>query len=305
MRRPCFRMGILASPLLSRRNKLFYTAHYLRYTMSIKMMQRYGSVALAALALGAICLPPAEAAYKPKITSKMDEQAVKDVQKAVAMLKAMPQPLRWTFMGVKLGLLFMPPNGRIGLDDGYMMIGSHFIGVDGMEYDARTEYKAQASHDDWIYCAKLLDRHGREILFSKLSSEVTAFVQENAKYHLEKLAEEIPGMRDLYLAFIAKLCYLPDGNSPYDKLSTGIGPHKQPVQTYEIGDKGCKFVDTEGNELSYDDLRRKYKAVGGNRWFLLNVCVHHVGEKDILALFPEEVKKMRANYEKKMQELKR
>ena len=91
----------------------------------MERMKKFCSIALAALALGAICLPPAEAAYKPKITSKMGGQAIKDVQKAVTTLKAMPKPLRWTFFAESMGLLFMPPNGRIGhKDDGNILDGS-------------------------------------------------------------------------------------------------------------------------------------------------------------------------------------
>ena len=268
------------------------------------IMRRFGSVALAALTLGAVCFTPAEAAYKPKITSKMGRQAMKDVQKAVATLKAMPKPIRWTFYAEKLGLLFMPPNGARGHDSktGNMLGGSHFIGVDGMEYDAKAEFDARPSKEAWGFCALAVERLGREVVFSKVSSEVTALVLENAKYHLEKMAEEQPERRDMYLAFTAKLCYLPDGKSPYGKLKTRTGPHKQPVQCYEL-DRSCLFVDTEGTEHKFDDVAKKYADPNSARWWILDVCVHHVGRKDILALCPDEVKKLRANYKKKMQEL--
>ena len=273
----------------------------------MKMLKGFASMALGALIVAAVCFAPAEAAYKPKITSKMGGQAMKDVQKAVATLKAMPKPVRWTFCAEKLGLLFMQPNGIPGHDSnsGHMRNGSHFIGIDGMEYDAKAEYNARPSKEGWTFCASAIDRLGREIVFSKLSSEVTALVLENAKFHLDRMAENMPEMRDMYLAFIAKLCYLPGGKSPYDKLSTITGPHKQPIQFYEIGKRGCKFVDTQGVECDYDDAHNKYDSLcpGGYPWFILNVCTHHVGAKDILALYPDEVKKLRANYKKKMQEL--
>ncbi|MCH5284941.1 MAG: hypothetical protein J1E42_05000 [Akkermansiaceae bacterium] len=273
----------------------------------MKMLKGFASMALGALIVAAVCFAPAEAAYKPKITSKMGGQAMKDVQKAVATLKAMPKPVRWTFCAEKLGLLFMQPNGIPGHDSnsGHMRNGSHFIGIDGMEYDAKAEYNARPSKEGWTFCASAIDRLGREIVFSKLSSEVTALVLENAKFHLDRMAENMPEMRDMYLAFIAKLCYLPGGKSPYDKLSTITGPHKQPIQFYEIGKRGCKFVNTQGVECDYDDAHNKYDSLcpGGYPWFILNVCTHHVGAKDILALYPDEVKKLRANYKKKMQEL--
>ena len=271
----------------------------------MKMLKGFASIALGALIVAAVCFAPAEAAYKPKITSKMSGQFTKDVQKVVSELKAMPKPVRWTFCAEKLGFLFMPPNGIPGHDSntGNMRDGSHFIGVDGMEYDAGAEYKARPSSKAWTSCASAMDRLGREIVFSKLSSEVTALVLENAKFHLDKMAENMPEMRDMYLAYLAKLCYLPDGKSPYGKLSTKTGPHKQPIQYYELG-KGCLFVDEEGTEHNFDEVHRKYASLGGARWTILDVCAHHVGAKDILALYPDEVKKLRANYKKKMQELR-
>ena len=268
------------------------------------IMRRFGSVALAALALGAVCFTPAEAAYKPKITSKMGGQFTKDVQKVVTTLKSMPKPARWFFIVEKLGFLFMPPNGEIGnrSETGNMRKGAHFIGIDGMEYDGEAEFKTQP-WEKWKYSVENLDRLGRENIFSKLSSEVTALALANAKYHLEKLAEEQPERRDMYLAYLAKLCYLPDGKSPYEKMVTETGPNKQPFQYYSLGGKGCLFVDTEGTEHKYDDVNAKYASLGGDRWTILNVCAYHVGAKDILALYPDEVKKLRANYKKKMQEL--
>ena len=277
----------------------------MRYTPGMKIMQGLGSITLIALVLGAICLPPAEAAYKPKITSKMGGQFTKEVQKVVTTLKALPKAVRWTFLAEKLGLLFMPPNGVSGHNSnkGFMQDGSHFIGADGIEYDAVSECNARPKNPDtWNNCATSLDRLGREVVLSKLSSEVTALALANAKYHLEKMAEEQLERRDMYLAYLAKLCYLPGGKSPYEKMETTNGPHKQPIRYYELSGKGCKFVDTEGSEHNFDDISKKYASLGGARWEILNVCAHHVGAKDILALYPDEVKKLRTNYKKKMQE---
>ena len=269
-------------------------------------MRRFGSIALAALALGAICLPPAEAAYKPKVAGKMGGQFTTDVKKAVATLKSMPKSVRWDLLAEKLGLLFMPSNGAFGNDSstGEIRVGSHFIGADGKEYDAKAEFKSISwETGGWKYSAAAIDRLGQEAVFSKISSEVTTLVLKNAKYQLDKLAEELPEMREMCLAYLAKLCYLPDGKSPYGKMETRTGPHKQPFQYYKLGGKGCLFVDTEGTEHKYEEVHRKYDSLGGNRWSILTICAHHVGAKDILALFPDEVKKLRAAYKKKMQEL--
>ena len=285
-----------------------YIAFKRRYTAGMTMMRRFGSVALAVLTFGAMGLTPAEAAYKPKIAGKMGGQDMKDVQKAVATLRSMPKPVRWHLLAEKLGLLFMPSNGAFGYDssNGEIRVGSHFIGADGKEYDAKAEFKSISWYfGGWKYSAAVIDHLGQEAVFSKISSEVTTLVLKNAKYQLDKLAEEQPEMREMCLAYLAKLCYLPDGKSPYGKMETKTVFNKLPIQYYDLDHKGCLFVDTEGTEHKYDEVPRKYASLGGNRWEILNICAHHVGVKDILALFPDEVKTLRANYEKKMQEFKK
>ena len=275
----------------------------------MERIKKLCSVALAALVLGGIGLTPAEAVYKPKNVSKMGGQHKKEVQNVVTYLKGLQKSARWDFIAERLGLMFMPPNGENGHDPkdshGYSKEGAHFIGADGLEYDAKSEIKVAPSLKEWIATSDMADRLGREAIFVKMASEVTAIVVANAKYHLEKIAEARPECRDMYLAYIAKLCYLPEGNSPYGKVSTKNGPHRQPIQYYEIRNKDCKFIDTAGVERSFDEVYRQYTELGGDRWEILNICTHHVGAKDILALYPKEVKKLRANYEKRMKELQK
>ena len=269
-------------------------------------MRRFGSVALAALALGAMGLTPAEAAYKPKITNKMSGQTMKEVQKVVTTLKSMPKTFRWTFLAEKLGLMFMPDNAGIGhLENGGFIRGAHFIGCDGVEYDAnaQTQEVTRELKNDWSYCAVNLERFGREVVFSRLSSEVTEIVMQNANYHLQKMAELQPERRVMYLAYLAELCYLAAGKSPYEQLTTQIAPHRQPIQVYDISNKGCKFIDPEGKEQAFDEIRKKYSNHGDSRWMILSVCAHHVGKKDILDLYPEDVKTMREYYKNKFSNL--
>ena len=299
---------ILFLPLFAKElnDYMLYISFKKRYTGRMERLKKLCSIALATFALGGMGLTPAEAVYKPKITSKMNGQFTKDVQKMVTILKTWPKQTRWAFIAEKLGLLFMPSNGDFGNEPshGWIQDGSHFIGVDGVEYDTKAEYEVRPKNPDtWQSCADNLTRLGREVIFSRLSAEVTALVLKNAKYQLDKMAEEQPERRDMYLAYLDKLCYLPDGKSPYEKMESKTGPHKQPIQYYELGGKGCMFVDTEGTEHNFDDITRKYVSLGGARWTILNVCAHHVGRKDILDLYPDEVKKLRTNYKKKMKEI--
>lgn len=269
----------------------------------MKTLQKIVCATMGAFVVSALSMTQAEASYRPTITSKVSTKFAKDVQNTVALMRAWTKSQRGGFMAERLGLLFMQPNGASGHlpDDehGWKKDGSHFIGADGMEYDAYSEID---SIKDLYQVSDNTERFGREVVFSKLSTEVTQLVLQNAKYHLDMMAKEQPERRDMYLAYLAKLCYLPNGKSPYAKEKTQIGPHKRPIKFYAIENKGCKFVDTEGVEHDYDEVHKKYVSLGGARWLILNVCAHHIGKKDILDLYPEEVKKLQRNYKKKMQE---
>lgn len=268
----------------------------------MRIAQKIGYMAVTLLVFGAINFTPAEAAYKPKTnTSKMNGQTRKELKDAVTFLKALPKSERWAFIAERLGLLFMPKNGKPGhRDNSWVRIdGAHFIGCDGKEYDALSEISHGLRTSDWPKKTGIIDRIGREEVFSQLASEVRALVLANAKYQLNKMAEEHKELRDLYLAHLAKLCYFTDTREYYEE-STWNGPHQLPVRSYILA--GGRFIDLNGEEHDVDRVYKLNSALGGDRWTTLNVCTHHVGKKDILDLFTDDVKKLRANYKKKMQE---
>ena len=204
-----------------------------------------------------------------------------------------------------MGLLFMPSDGqRSGHDKyGYAENGSHYIGTDGLEYDARAELdsiRGSAVAEGWVTNSHASGRIGHEAVFSQLPDEVAELVLQNAKYQLEKLTEESPEGRDAVLARIAQLEYLPDGTAPYAPI-TWQGPHGKVVAEYMIKAPWDKhyFTDSEGKEHRIVDVYIR------GRWNILIICAHHLGADAILALCPEEVDKLRANYEKRMKELKK
>ena len=178
-----------------------------------------------------------------------------------------------------------------------------------MEYDGRSEEQANSSKNTWVANSITTDRLGRENVFSQFPKEVADLVLQNAKYHLEKIAEELPERRDMYLAYLAQLCYLPNGSSPYGQMKTEMAPHNQPIQVRNvyIFSKGCSLIDTEGVEHMCGDTHMKYISIYPvvTRWKILEVCAHHLGSDAILALFPENMKKLRENYEKRMKELRK
>lgn len=266
----------------------------------MKKMQRLVYPALVAMVFGAVSITPAEAAYKPKTNiNKLSGQAKIELKAAVAFLKGLPKSERWAFIAERLGLLFMPSNGKPGhRDNSWVRIdGAHFIGADGKEYDAYAEISHGLRTSDWPKKTDTIDRLGREEVFSLFASEVSALVLANARYQLDKMHEEHAELRDLYLAHLAKLCYFSDTEKYYD-VSTWTGPHQLPVRSYVIS--GGKFVDINGEEHDVLPVYKQNTSLGGDRWTILNVCTHHVGKKDILDLFPDEVKKLRANYKKRM-----
>lgn len=274
----------------------------------MKIAYKLGYMALALMIWGGVSFTPAEAAYKPKLSDNMGGSFKKDVQGVVAYLKSLPKPARWTFMAEYLGVLYMAADGASGhTEKGGIDDGARFVGIDGREYDASGELKAVRVKGGWSEWEKnkfAIERLGRDAVFAKMSSEVTALVLANAKFHLKKMAESDPVLRDMCLANIAGLCYMPDGEKANAEVAEWNDPgrFKQVIRSYSY--PGSKFVDAEGAEHDYDDVYAKLTSRCGHRWNILQLCNHYVGKKDILSIFPDDVKKLRANYEKKMKELK-
>ena len=248
--------------------------------------------------------------YRPKVdTSKISEQNQKELEGVAAYLHTLPLPTLSLFIAERLGILYMPANGNHGYSAyGWYENGSRFIGIDGREYDSAVEIKKvddKGERDAWNTNSQIVERLGREKAFALLPSETAEIVLQNAKYHLDIMAKEQPERRDMYLAYLAELCYLSDGKSPYGKKTERKDPRGKTFTLYDIGDTKCQFIDTKGTEYAYDEISRKYASQGGSRWAILNICAYHLGKEAILNLYPEEMNRLRSFYKERMQQLKK
>ena len=247
------------------------------------------------------------AAYHPDVDSSRMSATYRAELKSVAeYLRSLPKTARWAFIAERMGLLFMPKSGAIGISQwGWMEDGSHFIGADGFEYDARSELKIledRGGRAEWNRNSDIVDRLGREVVFAELPEEVAELVLQNAKYEIEKMGEIQPVRRDMFLAWVAELLYTPEGEPIHSAEVTVEGAHKKPIRVLQIeGDS--RFIDTEGEEWSVRDVVDKYGRPHHDRWSILETCTHHIGRAAMRALFSQEIKKLRANYEKKQEEL--
>lgn len=239
--------------------------------------------------LGALYRPGAD-------TSRMSATYRAELKAVVDYLKTLPKPARWAFIAERMGLLFMPQSGSVGLSNwGWMEDGSHFIGADGCEYDAPAELGAlekRGGRAEWNQCSDTVERLGREVVFAELAEEVAELVLQNAKYEVEKMGEAQPVRRDMFLAWLAGLLYTPEGELARGKEAMVTGSHKQPIRELQF-DTQSRFTDSQGNEWSMADVIEKYDHPHYDRWLILETCVHHLGSAAILALFPKELQRLR------------
>ena len=247
------------------------------------------------------------AVYRPDVdSSRMSATYRAELKSVVEYLRSLPKTARWAFIAERLGLLFMPKSGAIGISQwGWMEDGSHFIGADGYEYDAPSELKVledRGGRPEWNRNSEIVDRLGREVVFAELPEEVAELVLQNAKYEIEKMGETQPVRRDMFLAWQAELLYTAEGEPIHSDEVTVSGAHKKPIRVLQIA-VDSRFTDTEGDEWSVTDVMEKYGRPRQDRWSILETCTHHIGRAAIRALFSQEIKKLRANYEKKQKEL--
>lgn len=246
------------------------------------------------------------ATYRPDVdTSRMSAAYRNELKEAASYLRSLPKVARWTFMSERLGLLFFPQSGAVGISTwGWMEDGSHFIGADGSEYDARSELKVledRGGRAEWNKNSDAVERLGREAVFAQFPEEVAELVLQNAKYELEKMGEKQPVRRDMFLAWVAELLYTAEGEPIQSTEVTVAGAHKKPIRVLQIG-ADSKFTDTKGEEWSVEEVVEKYGRPHHDRWSILETCTHHIGRAAIRALFTQEIKKLRTNYEKKQKE---
>lgn len=260
------------------------------------------------------------AEYAPSV--KIEDYPRDTVREGQAALRAMPSLLRDAYIAERLGLVFESGRPAYEWDETGSNVKFRPIKVGGKYVSGSgklcpffaTRDKAYGSGKIrennealWAKTGNAIGKVGDEVILMGVSRDVTRLVQQTAKHHLKSIPQK---RRDAFLAYLGDMLYMSDGASGLTgeiKYDRSIWPTQQLKQRQEtkVTVPGAHFIDSKGNELSYDEVRKNLDngPINFAVW-MSNWCWNLVGTKDILAMFPREVKKMRAAYEKKIQELR-
>ena len=241
-------------------------------------------------------------------------------------LKALPLIAREAFIAKRMGLLFLE-SGSYGYSDEtvytsgnsrYYKQSQHARFVsgtgklcsyekDGVDGPNSAMGKGRTREKNWAFWSKAneaLAQVGDEVILAGASRDVTRVVRQTAKYWLNAMPRKA---REAMLAYLGGMLYKEGGNAYSSQTLTTnkkftIGFKQKYVEKRVT--PGAKFVDSKGEELSYDDVLSQYNNMNNIKLGRIMViwCACLVGEDDILSV-SADVKKLRANHKKKMQEL--
>ena len=259
------------------------------------------------------------AEYAPPV--KKEDYPRETVREGQAALRSRPALLRDAFMAERLGLVFESGGPAYEWEEPGSAVkyrpvksGGKYVSGSGKlcpffstrDKELGIGKNREKNNAFWVKTGEAIGKVGDEVILMGASREVTRLVQQTAKFHLKSIPQK---RREAFLAYLGDMLYMSDGASgftgkiKYDRSIWPTQPLKQ-KQEWKETVPGAHFIDSKGNELSYDevcsDLNNKpiNFAVWISHW-----CSNLVGAKDILAMFPREVKQMKAAYEKKIQEL--
>lgn len=238
-------------------------------------------------------------------------------------LKALPIIARDALIAQRLGLLFLE-TGSYGYPDETIYTSGKFrfykqsqlacfVSGTGKLYNYEKDGigtamgKGRTREKNWVFWDKAtqaMAQVGDEVIFAGSTRDVSRVVRQTARYWLNAMPRKA---REAMLAYLGGMLYK-KGESAYSSQTLT----KQKKFTIDFKQKyvekrvthGAKFVDSKGEELSYDDVLSQYDNMKIFRLGRIMViwCACLVGEDDILSV-SADVKKLRANHKKKMQEL--
>ena len=243
-------------------------------------------------------------------------------------LKSLPITAREAFIAKRLGLLFLE-TGSYGYHSDEKIITSgnkryykqsplaRFVSGTGKLYSYEKDGvdgpnsamgKGRFREKNWVFwdkASEAMTQVGDEVILAGASRDVTRVVRQTAKYWLNAMPRK---GREAMLAYLGGMLYKKGGSAYTSQTLTNqkkftIDFKQKYVQ--KLVSPGAKFVDSKGEELSYDDVLSQYnnmKIFGFGRIMVI-WCSCLVGADDILSLYAADAKKLRANYKKKMQEL--
>ncbi len=255
----------------------------------------FGSLALTSLQ------DTAWAEYKPVDVSdikgdqrKLFAELAKDVGK-------MPGQSRDAFLCEQLGLCFAADGSQVmWKGPGTNPSKAFFVGRSGRPLPFGQAWKASPVWGKCLEKNLQINQTKPGALLSFFKKDVDRVVCNTAKYLMNEMPDDL---RWSLLAMLDRKLYYQDGRSASEKkyefsLDCGI----KVSYYYGEGDyQNYYFVGANGEEAKIEDARWKEgRWERYSKWYHIVLrCANLVGNKDILALFPEEVKAMRKHYKQK------
>lgn len=241
------------------------------------------------LVAGAVLIPCVlQAAYKPVDISDITGEQKKALVEVWAKLRRMPARTRECFISEQLGLLFRHESD-LRTSSGMIIYSSHYVGRNGKVVecsDARN-----AASESWSDCSRKAREFRKGAVLVPFKKEVHTVVLNTARYLLKSVSSE---QRYCLLATMGGMLFDAQGEFKKERVETGEGDDGTRVTCIDVEHKDYRFLDPEGGE---HDVQRDYVDARYNYQLrMIWRCENLVGARDILALFPEDVKAMRAQY---------
>ena len=255
----------------------------------------FGSLALT-------CLQgTAWAEYKPVDVSDIQGEQRKQLTELVRNVGKMPAQSRDAFLCEQLGLCFATDGSKVmWKGPGTNSSKAFFVGRSGRPLPFAQATKASPV---WSKCYEAncqINQTKPGAIFSFFKKDVDRVVHNTAKYLMNEMPDDL---RWSLLAMLDRKLYYQDGRSASEKkyefsLECGIKVSYYGEESFQ----NSYFVGANGEEAKVGDTRRKEgRWERYFRWYNIVVrCANLVGDKDILALFPEEVKAMRKHYKQRL-----
>ena len=260
----------------------------------------FGSLALTSLQNAAW------AGYKPVDVSDIQGEQRKQLAELARNVGRMPAQSRDAFLCEQLGLCFAADGSKVmGHDKGPNTAASKafFVGRSGRPLPFMQAYKGTPV---WSKCYDKnvpIDQTKPGALLSFFKKDVDRVVLNTAKYLMNEMPDDL---RWSLLAMLDRKLYYQDGRSASEKKHEFSLDCDIKVSYYGEDFQNSYFVGANGEEAKVEDVRRKEgRWERYNRWYCIVLrCANLVGNKDILALFPEEVKAMRKHYKQRLAQVK-
>ena len=260
----------------------------------------FGSLTLASLQ------NTAWAEYKPVDVSDIKGDQRKQLSELVRMMGRMSPQSRDAFLCEQLGLCFAADgSGTMWYDNGPRTNGSKafFVGRSGRPLPFDQAFRGNSDWDKCYGIASQINQIKAGAALSLFTKDINRIACNTAKYLMKELPDEV---RWLLLATLDKKLYYQDGKS-----ASAQEPHTITLDSGNkyraTGDWNGYFVGANGKEEKAWDAIRPDGNI--NWWYarwgnIVLACGDLVGARDILALFPDEVKAMRKHYRKKLAQMK-